>query len=109
MATISLCMIVKNEEEVLERCLTSLEGLMDEVIIVDTGSSDGTREIAKKYATIFREFEWNDDFSAARNFAISLASCDYIYFADADELLDEENREEFRKLKQVLMPEVEVV
>ena len=65
MISISLCMIVKNEERVLERCLQSLQGLMDEIIIVDTGSTDRTKEIAKKYTDKIYDFTWIDDFSAA--------------------------------------------
>lgn len=109
MATISLCMIVKNEEKILERCLDSIRDLMDEIIIVDTGSSDRTREIAKRYTKKVYSFVWVDDFSAARNFAFSKASCEYIYSADADEVLNEENREKFRYLKETLVPEVEIV
>lgn len=109
MVTISLCMIVKNEEKVLARCLNSIKDLMDEIIIVDTGSTDRTREIAAKYTDKVYDFVWVNDFSAARNFAFSKASCDYIYSADADEVIDEENREKFRSLKEVLLPEVEIV
>ncbi len=107
--TISLCMIVKNEEKVLSRCLESLSGLMDEIIIVDTGSSDRTKEIAGRYTKLIFDFEWTDDFSEARNFAFSKAHCDYIYSADADEILDEENRKKFLRLKESLMPEIEIV
>ena len=74
MITISLCMIVKNEEKVLARCLDSLEGLMDEIIIVDTGSTDRTKEIAAGYTDKIYDFEWVDDFSAARNFSFSKAT-----------------------------------
>lgn len=109
MVTISLCMIVKNEEAVLARCLDSVADLMDEIIIVDTGSTDRTREIAAGYTDRIYEFEWVHDFSAARNYAFSLASCDYIYSADADEVLDEENRERFRQLKAGMVSEVEIV
>ena len=109
MVTISLCMIVKNEEKVLERCLDSIYDLMDEVVIVDTGSTDRTMEIAKRYTKNIYRFAWVNDFSAARNFAFSRASCEYIYSADADEVLNEENRERFRRLKETLMPEVEIV
>ena len=62
MITISLCMIVKNEEKVLARCLDSIADLMDEIIIVDTGSSDNTKEIAKKYTDKIYDFAWIDDF-----------------------------------------------
>ena len=73
MITISLCMIVKNEEKVLARCLDSLVSLVDEMVIVDTGSTDRTREIAAGYGARVYEFDWVDDFSAARNFAFSKA------------------------------------
>ena len=109
MITISLCMIVKNEEAVLARCLDSLKGLMDEIIIVDTGSTDRTKAIAAQYTDKVYDFKWCDDFSAARNYSFSLAHKDYIYAADADEVLDEANREEFRRLKEVLLPEIEIV
>lgn len=109
MVTISLCMIVKNEEKILDRCLKSIRELMDEIIIVDTGSTDRTKEIARKYTDKIYDFRWINDFSAARNFAFSKASCDYIYSADADEVLDEENQEKFWLLKETLMPEVEIV
>ena len=109
MIRISLCMIVKNEEKVLDRCLASIFDLMDEIIIVDTGSTDRTKEIAGKYTGRIYDFAWCDDFSKARNFAFEKAACDYIYSADADEVLDEENHEKFRLLKENLMPEVEIV
>ena len=88
----SLCMIVKNEERVLARCLDSLKDVMDEIIIVDTGSSDRTRRIAAEYTDLIYDFARVDDFSAARKFAFSKATGDYIYSADADEYLDEENQ-----------------
>ncbi len=107
--TISLCMIVKNEEAILSRCLDSLHGLMDEIIIVDTGSTDRTKEIAAKYTDRIYDFPWNDNFSDARNFAFSKATMDYIYSADADEVIDEENRRKFQILKQAIVPEVDIV
>lgn len=107
--SISLCMIVKNEEKVLARCLDSVADLMDEIIIVDTGSTDRTKEIAARYTDRIFDFVWVDDFSAARNFAFSKARMDYIYSADADEVLDEENRERYRLLKENLLPEIEIV
>lgn len=109
MITISLCMIVKNEEAVLARCLDSVAGLMDEIIIVDTGSQDGTKQAAARYTDRIYDFEWTEDFSAARNFAFSRATKEYIYSADADEVLDEQNRERFLQLKKTLLPEVEIV
>ncbi|MCR4739523.1 MAG: glycosyltransferase family 2 protein [Lachnospiraceae bacterium] len=109
MVTFSLCMIVKNEEKVLKRCLDSISSIMDEIIIVDTGSSDGTRQIAAGYTDKIYDFEWIDDFAAARNFAFSKATCDYIYSADADEYMDAGNLEKFRALKENILPEVEIV
>jgi glycosyltransferase involved in cell wall biosynthesis len=102
-------MIVKNEEKILARCLDSIAGLMDEIIVVDTGSEDRTKEIAAKYTDKIYDFEWIDDFSAARNFAFSKATKEYIYSADADEVVDEENRQRFLDLKQVMLPEIEIV
>lgn len=109
MIRISVCMIVKNEEDVLARCLNSLQGLWDELIIVDTGSTDATRRIAAEYTDRIYDFSWTGSFSDARNFAFSKADMEYIYSADADEVLDEENRERFLALKQTLLPEVEIV
>ena len=111
MATISVCMIVKNEEKVLARCLDSLKGLWEELIIVDTGSTDSTKEIAGKYTDKVYDFTWTGNFSDARNYSFSKAGCDYIYSADADEVLDEENREKFFILKNALTEEdgIEIV
>lgn len=109
MVSISLCMIVKNEEKVLSRCLDSLKGLMDEIIIVDTGSTDRTKEIARQYTDLVYDFSWCQDFAAARNFSFSKATKDYIYAPDADEYLDETNRKRFAMLKAALLPEIEIV
>ena len=109
MATISLCMIVKNESAVLARCLDSIADLMDEIIIVDTGSTDDTKEIAAQYTSRIYDFKWTSDFSAARNFSFSKATMEYIYTADADEILDDANRERFLRLKGALLPEIEIV
>lgn len=109
MATISLCMIVKNESAVLARCLDSIADLMDEIIIVDTGSTDNTKEIAAQYTSRIYDFKWTSDFSAARNFSFSKATMEYIYTADADEILDDANRERFLRLKGALLPEIEIV
>ncbi len=109
MPSISVCMIVKNEAKLLSRCLDSLEGIYDELIIADTGSTDNTKEIAKRYTKQVYDFKWVDDFSKARNYVFGKATKDYIYSADADEILDEENKAEFLKLKEVLLPEIEIV
>lgn len=107
--TISVCMIVKNEEKNLADCLNCLQDIADEIIIVDTGSTDSTKTIASKYTDKVYDFEWIDDFAAARNFAFSKANQDYIYSADADERLDEENRRKFLVLKEAMLPEIEIV
>lgn len=110
MITISLCMIVKNEEKFLPRCLDTIADLVEELIIVDTGSTDKTMQLAEAYPNVkLYEFSWIGDFAAARNFAFSKATQEYIYSADADEVLDEINRERFRLLKETLLPEVEIV
>ena len=109
MATISVCMIVKNEASVLDRCLRSLEGLYEELVIVDTGSTDETKQIASGYTDKVYDLVWQDDFALARNKAFSYCTQDYIYSVDADEVLDEENREKFLNLKNCLDPEIEIV
>lgn len=107
--TISLCMIVKNEEEVLGRCLDSVQGIADEIIIVDTGSEDDTVRIAHRYTDKVYYFEWIDDFSAARNYAFSKAASDYIMWLDADDVILEKHRPAFMALKETLEPDVDVV
>lgn len=109
MITISLCMIVKNEQATLARCLDCLHSIVDELIIIDTGSTDATKSIASRYTDKVYDYQWCDDFAAARNFAISKATCDYIYMADADEVIDQENQLKFSQLKQALLPEVDIV
>lgn len=84
---LSLCMIVKNERENLPRCLDSAKPYVNEMIVVDTGSEDGTPEIATQYGAKVMYFQWCDDFAAARNYAISQASGDWILMLDADEEL----------------------
>ncbi len=98
-ATVSVCMIVKNEEAVLEHCLKSISTFADELIVVDTGSVDNTRFIASKYTDHVYEYTWQDDFAAARNFSFSKATCDYIMWLDADHVLDDENLEKLLQLK----------
>lgn len=88
---ISLCMIVKNEEEVLRRCLDSISGIIENIIIVDTGSTDCTKEIAGEYTKEVYNFEWTNDFSKARNFAASKAKGKWILSLDADEYVDRKN------------------
>ena len=109
MNRISICMIVKNEEDILRRCLDSLKGIWDELIIVDTGSTDSTKKIAAEYTDKIFDFAWTGSFSDARNFAFSKAEMEYIYSADADEVLDKENHKKFLDLKATLLPEIEIV
>lgn len=82
---LSLCMIVKDEEEFIERCLSSVKGVVDEMIIVDTGSSDRTIEICKSFGAQVLSFPWNGSFSDARNYGIERATGDWILWLDADE------------------------
>ncbi|MEK4114208.1 glycosyltransferase involved in cell wall biosynthesis [Paenibacillus sp. DS2363] len=93
---ISLCMIVKDEEELLPHCLASVQGAVDEIIVVDTGSSDRSAEIAQQYGALVVGFEWCEDFAAARNAGLERASGDWILFLDADEALDRVAREQIR-------------
>lgn len=109
MATVSLCMIVKNEEHHLPRCLSSVRGLMDELIIVDTGSTDRTREIATELGAKVFDFPWIDDFAAARNFSFSKATMDYCMWLDADDILTEKDAQDFLHLKEALPPQTDVV
>lgn len=109
MITISLCMIVKNEESVLERCLSSVADVMDEIIIVDTGSTDRTKEIAKKFTDKVYDFEWVEDFSKARNYAYDLATMDYQMWLDADDIMLPEEKEKLRALKNELSEDVDMV
>ncbi|MFZ5969479.1 MAG: tetratricopeptide repeat-containing glycosyltransferase family 2 protein [Bacillota bacterium] len=109
MITISLCMIVRNEEKVLARCLDSVKGIVDEIIIVDTGSEDRTKEIAKQYTDKIYDFEWIDDFAAARNFAFSKASKEYILWLDADDIFLDEDQRKLLELKETLDPSVDSV
>ena len=109
MIDISLCMIVKNEEEVIGNCLGSVAEIVDEIIIVDTGSSDKTKEIAKGYTDNVYDLPWSDDFSEARNFSFSKASKKYILWLDADDILLEEDRNKLKELKEDFNEDIDVV
>lgn len=97
---ISLCMIVKNEEQNLRRCLDSVIGVVDEIIIVDTGSSDRTKQIAELAGAKVICYQWQDDFSAARNVSLEAATGEWILFLDADEELEAESREALRRVSE---------
>lgn len=109
MITISLCMIVKNEEKVLARCLESVKDLVDEIIIVDTGSSDQTKETAGRYTDRIYEFPWENDFAAARNYAFEKGEKEYLMWLDADDVLSSESQKKFREMKKNLSSEVDVI
>jgi glycosyltransferase involved in cell wall biosynthesis len=109
MISISLCMIVKNEEETLARCMDSIKDIVDEIIIVDTGSEDKTKDIAAVYTTSVFDFSWVDDFSMARNYSFSKATKDYILWLNAGDILLEEDRKKLIKLKESMDDAVDIV
>ncbi len=95
---ISVCIIAKNEESVIGTCLSSVEFLADEIIVVDTGSSDRTVEIAGQYGAKIIHHKWNDDFSDARNTAIANATCRWILTLDCDEVIAEQDISTIKQL-----------
>lgn len=105
---ISLCMIVKNEEKVLGRCLDSVKNYIDEIVIADTGSTDKTKNIGASYTEKIFDFSWNDDFSAARNFVQSKASGKWIIYLDADEFVEEENFREITNQLRYMSDSIEI-
>lgn len=107
--TISLCMIVKNEENTITRCLDSVQDIVDEIVIVDTGSTDRTKEIVRRYTDKIYDFTWIDDFSAARNYSFSHAAMEYILWLDADDVMLEPDRSQFLELKKKLDPLMDAV
>ena len=86
---LALVMIVKNEERSLEKCLKAVRNLVDEIYITDTGSTDKTVEIAKKFGAHISHFDWVNDFSAARNFSLEQSECDWNLVLDADEYFED--------------------
>lgn len=90
-------MIVKNEEENLKKYLAIIKDFFDEIIIVDTGSTDKTLEIAKRFTGKVYQVKWNDNFSEARNYAIKKATKEWILFLDADEIITKEDFEKIRR------------
>jgi glycosyltransferase involved in cell wall biosynthesis len=85
--TVSVALIAKNEERVLGRCLESLRGAVDELVVVDTGSTDATKEIARQHGAKVYDFPWIDDFAAARQFAFDQATGDWVFWVDADDVV----------------------
>lgn len=106
---LSLCMIVKNEADVLERAVENARVFADEIVVVDTGSTDGTKAIAKRVADKTGEFKWRDDFAAARNYADSLATCPYKMWLDADDVVPLPSAKAISKLMRTLDPATDVV
>ena len=98
MPMLSVILITKNEAETLPGCIASVRGVADEVVVVDTGSTDGTVEIARAAGAVVSHFEWCDDFAAARNASIAAARGDWLLHLDADEALDPVNAAAIRAL-----------
>jgi tetratricopeptide (TPR) repeat protein len=96
--TISLCMIVKDEEAMLGRCLEAARGAVDEIVVVDTGSTDRTVEIAERHGARVLHHTWDGDFSAARNVSFEAAKSDWVLYLDADEVLVAEDAKRLRAL-----------
>ena len=109
MAELSLCMIVKNEEERLSSCLASVQGAVDEIVILDTGSTDGTKEVARRFTDKVIDYAWEDDFAAARNASFAHASKPYILWLDADDVLDPQEAKKLAALKERLDGSVDAV
>ncbi len=104
MISISLCMVVKNNEDTLNESLKSCKGIIDEIIIVDLGSTDKTIDIAKTFTDNFYEFDPNETELNAKNFACRIATCDYIFWLNPQDIIYEEARKEINKLKSTLSP-----
>lgn len=96
--SISLCMIVKDEQKWLEQCIKSVQPIVSEMIVVDTGSSDDTVKIAKRLGAQVFNIPWQDDFAAARNFSLQHAKSDWILVLDADEAVSQKQLNILRKL-----------
>ncbi len=91
MSTVSACLIVRDEEQNLALCLTALAPFVDQLCVLDTGSQDRTLEVAREHGAVVGEFTWCDDFAAARNASLALATSEWVLVVDADELLDPES------------------
>ncbi len=109
MITLSVCMIVKNEHNTLARCLDCASKFADEIIIVDTGSTDDTKDIALSYTNKVYDFEWIEDFAKARNYSFSKANMEYIMWLDADDVVLDEDILKINNLKETLSKDVDMV
>ena len=107
---LSVCIITKNEEKNIERCLRSLLESNWELVVVDTGSIDKTRDIARRYTNSLYDFTWCDDFSAAKNYAISKAKYDLVMVVDSDEFMNSlEGIHNYRKLEEMACQNLDTV
>ena len=107
--TLSVCLIVKDEARVLGRCLSAAVQFADELIVLDTGSKDRSREIAGEYTDLVFSEPWQNSFAKARNFAASKARCDYVMWLDADDVMHPGEIRKLIALKARLTPETDVV
>ncbi len=108
MVKLSVCMIVKNEEDVIGRCLECVKKFADEIIIVDTGSTDKTKEIVSKYTKKIYDYIWNDNFADARNFSFSKATKEYLMWLDADDVIQKDEIEKIKALKKNIDKTVDI-
>lgn len=106
---LSVCLIVKDEEPVLARCLSGAIRFADELIVVDTGSSDNSVEIARSFTTLVYQHPWQGSFAEARNYSYSKATGDYIMWLDADDVIDDDNIARFNALKANTSPDTDVI
>ena len=102
MTTISICMIAKNEEQLIKNALDSVKPFVDEMIVVDTGSDDATRQIAQECGATIYDFKWENDFSKAKNFAKSMTNSQWILFLDADECMSAIDLKDIKKVLSTL-------
>ncbi|MBD3270504.1 glycosyltransferase, partial [Candidatus Peregrinibacteria bacterium] len=105
---LTLYLIVKNEEIHLPDCLESMKGIWKELLIVDTGSTDKTKEIAKSYGARVLDFEWIEDFSAARNFALEHVQTEWVMMVDADDTIHPDDKKRLLKAMETTIPENDI-
>lgn len=105
---LSLCMIARDEEHTIGKAIESVKNIVDEIIVVDTGSKDKTKEIAKNLGASVIESKWNDDFSAVRNIALKKAHGDYVFILDSDEFIDVMDQLAFALFKKLLPSSMDV-
>ncbi|HWV45600.1 MAG TPA: glycosyltransferase [Nitrospira sp.] len=103
MTTLSLSMIVKNEEALIERVLACAKTFCDEMIVVDTGSTDRTVELAEKMGAKVYHFEWIEDFAAARNYSLAQCTGDWVMWLDADDIITPECQQKFKEIKETVL------